>query len=150
MLDELMMKKALEMAKRGYQENEVPIGAIITFEDKIIASAHNECFNKLDATFHAEILAIRSACKILKTDRLLKCKLYVTLEPCCMCAGAIFHSRIQEVIYGAADSKFGVVKSKLNLFDNKNLNHHTIIRGGIKSEDSKKLLRSFFLSKRIK
>jgi len=148
MLDETMMNRALKMAEKGFYENEVPIGAVIVLENKVIAETHNKCFSNHDATSHAEILAIRSACSKLKSDRLVRCKLYVTLEPCCMCAGAIFHSRIEEVIYGASDSKFGVDQSQINLFKNKKLNHHTSIRGGIKSEESKKLLKNFFLNKR--
>ena len=150
MLDEIMMERALKMAEKGFHENEVPIGAVIVLGNKIIAETHNKCFKNYDATSHAEILAIRNACNKLKSNRLIKCKLYVTLEPCCMCAGAIFHSRIQEVIFGASDSKFGVAQSQINLFDKKNLNHHTSIRGGVKSEESKTLLKKFFLNKRIK
>ena len=149
MLDEIMMNRALKMAEKGFYKNEVPIGAVIVLGNKVIAETHNKCFNNYDVTLHAEILAIRNACIKLKSNRLIKCKLYVTLEPCCMCAGAIFHSRIQEVIFGASDSKFGVAQSQNNLFDNKNLNHHTSIRGGVKSEESKKLLNKFFLNKRI-
>ena len=146
--DHYFMEKALQEAKVAFEKDEVPVGAIIVSNDKIIARSHNLTETLNDVTAHAEMQAITSAANYIGGKYLNDCTMYVTLEPCCMCAGAIFHSRIEEVIYGASDSKFGVDQSQINLFKNKKLNHHTSIRGGIKSEESKKLLKNFFLNKR--
>tara|TARA_E500000178_G_C17038933_1_gene765380 strand:+ start:7914 stop:8363 length:450 start_codon:yes stop_codon:yes gene_type:complete len=146
--DSIGMMLALEEAKKALNLDEVPVGAVITYENEVISAGHNLTFNNLDATAHAEILVIKSACKALNSSRLIGCKLFVTLEPCCMCAGAILQSRIPIVIYGASDKKSGVVESHLNIFGNGNLNHHTTIRGGIKSMESVRLLKKFFKDKR--
>ena len=146
--DSIGMMLALEEAKKALNLDEVPVGAVITYENEVISAGHNLTFNNLDATAHAEILVIKSACKALNSSRLIGCKLFVTLEPCCMCAGAILQSRIPIVIYGASDKKSGVVESHLNIFDNGSLNHHTTIRGGIKSMESVRLLKKFFKDKR--
>ena len=115
-IKEKYMKKAIEQAEKAYDKLEVPVGAVIVKDGKIIAKAFNQKETKYDTTKHAEILAIQKASKKLKSWRLLDCEMYVTLEPCPMCAGAIIQSRIKKVYYGVADEKTGAVGSRLNLF----------------------------------
>ena len=137
------MKKALIEAQKAYQENEVPIGAIIVYNDEIIAAAHNEREKRNSALGHAEIIAIEQANKHLNSWRLDSCTMYVTIEPCPMCAGAIIQSRIQNVIYGAIDMKAGSHQSVVTLFD-KSFNHKVNILGGIMEQETSKILTDFF------
>lgn len=147
--DEYYMKLALKEAKKAYEMDEVPIGCVIVYKDKVIARAHNEREKKKSSLAHAEILAISKACKRLESWRLEDCTLYITLEPCAMCSGAIIQSRIPKVIYGAYDYRFGAHKSITNLFDVK-FNHMVDIRGGLMEEECKNLITSFFKELREK
>lgn len=141
--NEYFMRAALKEAQKAYEKDEIPVGAVIVFEDKIIARAHNLKETKKKATAHAEILAIEKASKKIGDYRLNGCKLYVTLEPCCMCAGAIISARIDEVYYGAKDLRFGAHESFINVFDY-NFNHKVKITSGILKEESASLIKAFF------
>ena len=143
-IKEKYMKKAIEQAKKAYDKLEVPVGAVIVKDGKIIAKAFNQKETKYDTTKHAEILAIQKASKKLKSWRLLDCEMYVTLEPCPMCAGAIIQSRINKVYYGVADEKTGAVGSKLNLFKDFKFNHKVEFENSILEKECKKLLQNFF------
>ena len=138
------MKEALKEAKKAYDKLEVPVGAVIVKDGKIIARAHNLKETKLDTTKHAEILAIQKASKKLKSWRLLDCEMYVTLEPCSMCAGAIINSRIKKIYIGTLDEKTGVAGSVLNLFEDYTFNHKVEVEKGIMKEECENLLKSFF------
>ena len=141
---EYFMKEALKEAEEAYKKLEVPVGAIIVKDGKIIARAYNQKESKTDTTKHAEILAIQKASKKLKSWRLIDCEMYVTLEPCTMCAGAIIHSRIKKVYIGAMDEKTGAVGSVLNLFEDYKFNHKPEVEKGILKEDCESLLKQFF------
>ena len=141
---EIYMKEALKEAKKAYDKLEVPVGAIIVKDGKIIARAHNLKETKFDTTNHAEIIAIQKASKKLKSWRLLDCEMYVTLEPCSMCAGAIINSRIKKVYIGANDEKTGAVCSVLNLFEDYKFNHKVEFEKGILKEDCENILKDFF------
>jgi len=134
-------------AKKAYKKGEVPIGAIIVKDNKIISKAHNIREQKQNALFHAEILAINKACKKLKSWRLNDCTLYVTLEPCAMCAGAILNSRIKKVVICCLDSQHGAVVSKYTLLSDGSLNHKTEVEV-IENQECKKLITDFFSSLR--
>lgn len=149
MTDEYFMKIALEEAKKAYDLGEVPVGAVIVQEDKIISLAHNLREIEKQAIAHAEILAIQNACTALGGWRLPKCTLYVTLEPCPMCAGAIINSRIDRVVFGAYDFKAGSCGSIVNLFE-LNYNHKPSVSGGVLQEECVSLLKSFFKELRSK
>ena len=141
---EYFMKEALKEAEKAYKKLEVPVGAIIVRDGKIIARAYNQKESKTDTTKHAEILAIQKASKKLKSWRLIDCEMYVTLEPCTMCAGAIINSRIKKVYIGAMDEKTGAVGSVLNLFENYKFNHKPESETGILKEDCEEILKRFF------
>ena len=144
MLEEKFMKEALKEAQKAYEKLEVPVGCIIVKDGKIIARAHNLKETKYDTTKYAEILAIQKASKKLESWRLLDCEMYVTLEPCSMCAGAIINSRIKKVYVGAADEKTGACGSVLNLFDDYTFNHKVELETGIMKEECEKILKDFF------
>lgn len=144
MLEEKFMKEALKEAKKAYEKLEVPVGCVIVKEGKIIARAHNLKETKLDTTKHAEILAIQKASKKLESWRLLDCEMYVTLEPCPMCAGAIINSRIKKVYIGTTDEKTGACGSVLNLFNDYTFNHKVELERGIMKEECEKILKVFF------
>ena len=141
---EIYMKEALKEAKKAYDKLEIPVGAIIVKEGKIISRAHNQKETKFDTTKHAEILAIQKASKKLKSWRLIDCEMYVTLEPCTMCAGAIINSRIKKIYIGASDEKTGAVGSVLNLFDNYKFNHKPEYEKGILGQECSEILKRFF------
>lgn len=141
---EKFMKEALKEAKKAYEKLEVPVGAIIVINGKIIARAHNLKETKIDTTKHAEILAIQKASRKLKSWRLLDCEMYVTLEPCSMCAGAIINSRIKKIYIGTLDEKTGAVGSVLNLFEDYTFNHKVEVEKGVMKEECENLLKSFF------
>ena len=143
-MQEKFMKEALKEAKKAYDKLEVPVGAIIVKDGKIIARGHNLKETKFDTTNHAEIIAIQKASKKLKSWRLLDCEMYVTLEPCSMCAGAIINSRIKKVYIGANDEKTGAVGSVLNLFEDYKFNHNVEFEKGILKEDCENILKDFF------
>ena len=128
------MKEALKEAQKAYEKKEIPVGAVIVKDHKIIARAHNMKENKKMATGHAEILAIQKACKKLKAWRLTDCEIYVTLEPCAMCAGAIIQARIQKLYIGTMDPKTGACGSKLNLLEDFIFNHQVLVEKGILQE----------------
>lgn len=141
---EYFMKEALKEAEKAYKKLEVPVGAIIVKDGKIIARAHNQKETKTDTTKHAEILAIQKASKKLNSWRLIDCEMYVTLEPCTMCAGAIINSRIKKVYIGAMDEKTGAVGSVLNLFEDYKFNHKPESETGILKEECEDILKKFF------
>ena len=141
---EKFMKEALKEAQKAYSKLEVPVGAVIVKDDKIIARAHNLKETKTDTTKHAEILAIQKASKKLKSWRLIDCEMYITLEPCPMCAGAIINSRIKKIYIGTQDQKTGAAGSVLNLFDDYIFNHKVETETGIMQEECEKTLQEFF------
>ena len=141
---EYYMKQAIKEAEKAYSKLEVPVGAIIVKDGKIIARAYNQKESKTDTTKHAEILAIQKASKKLETWRLIDCEMYVTLEPCSMCAGAIINSRIKKVYIGAMDEKTGAVGSVLNLFEDYTFNHKVEAEKGIMEKECQETLKKFF------
>ena len=141
---EYYMEQALKEAERAYRKLEVPVGAVIIKNGKIIARAHNQKEEKKDTTIHAEILAIQKASKKLQSWRLIDCEMYVTLEPCSMCAGAIINSRIKKVYIGALDEKTGAAGSVLNLFDDYTFNHKVEVEKGLLKENCENILKNFF------
>lgn len=149
-MHEKYMREALKEAKKAKDKDEVPIGCVIVKDDKIIARAHNLRESKQQSINHAEILALQKACKKVESWRLENCTLYVTLEPCCMCAGAILQSRIACVVYGADDPKGGSIKSTLQMYEQPGFNHYPNVIDGILKEECSTILREFFKSKRIK
>ena len=141
---EYYMKQALKEAEKAYKKLEVPVGAVIVKDGKIIARAHNQKETKPDTTKHAEILAIQKASKKLESWRLIDCEMYITLEPCSMCAGAIINSRIKKVYIGAKDEKTGAVGSVLNLFEDYTFNHKVESETGIMEKECQETLKKFF------
>jgi len=146
--DVMYMREAIKQAQMAYEEDEVPVGVVITYENRIIAKAHNQVELLKDPTAHAEILAITQAASYLKSKWLLDCKLYVTLEPCSMCAGALILARIKTIIFGAADPKSGACGSVMNISNHTSLNHRIECKSGILSDDCRALLSIFFRLKR--
>lgn len=142
------MNEALKEAKKAYAKGEVPVGCVIVSDGKILARGHNQREKKNDPTSHAEIEAIRKACKKRNSWRLEDCDLYVTVEPCSMCAGAILWARMKKVYYGTSDPKGGALGSSYHLYEQKNLNHHPETEGGILQEECKHLMKSFFKERR--
>ncbi len=142
------MREALKEAKKAYEKKEVPVGAVIVKNEKIIARGHNLKETKKDTIKHAEMIAIQKAEKKEKAWRLEDCELYVTLEPCTMCAGAIINSRIKKVIIGTMDPKAGACGSILNLFEDYKFNHKVEYETGIMKEECEKILKDFFKSLR--
>lgn len=147
-LDEKFMLEALKEADKSAALDEVPVGAIIVRDNKIIARGHNLREKSKDPTSHAEIVAIRKACKKLNSWRLEDCTMYVTIEPCSMCAGTLLWTRIKRIVYGAKDPKGGAICSSFSLFEVKNINHHPEILGGVLEERCSSKMTSFFKSKR--
>ncbi len=138
------MKAALVEAKKAYAKQEIPVGAVIVYQDKIIARAHNTRVSEKQVFTHAEIKAINKACKKLNSWILEDCTIYVTLEPCLMCTGALLQSRIKRIVYAAKEPKHGVIESIDNVLDNHKLNHKIEITSGILQEESSDLLKKFF------
>ena len=141
---EIYMKEAIKEAKKAAKKLEVPVGCVIVKNGKKIASAHNQKETKNDTTKHAEILAIQKASKKLEAWRLLDCEMYVTLEPCSMCAGAMIQARIKKVYIGAMDAKTGACGSVLNLLQDYPFNHKIEVETGIKKEECEAVLKGFF------
>lgn len=137
------MNEALKEAKKAYNKNEVPVGAIIVLDEKIIGRGHNNRENLQLATSHAEIEAINNACKNINSWRLENATIYVTLEPCPMCSGAIINARIKRLVYGACDIKSGCAYSVINLFEC-GFNHETLIKSGVLEEECSEILSKFF------
>jgi tRNA(adenine34) deaminase len=147
-LDEIYMSEALKEARKAFEKDEVPIGAIIVHNGKIIARAHNQVRMLKDPTAHAEMIAITEAANFFRNERLPVCSMYVTIEPCPMCAGALILARMHSLFLGADDSKSGACGSVLNIVQNNNLNHHIEIHKGILEADCSSLLKEFFQAKR--
>jgi tRNA(adenine34) deaminase len=146
--DETYMRLALDQAHNAWALSEVPVGAVVVKDKKILATGFNHPIGNADPTAHAEIRAMRAAAQLLGNYRLTDCELYVTLEPCAMCAGAMQHARIKRLIYGAADPKTGACGSVIDLFAEPRLNHHTTVRAGVLADESRRLLSSFFVERR--
>ncbi|NGZ87130.1 tRNA adenosine(34) deaminase TadA [Duganella aceris] len=144
----IFMQLALEQAQHAWDEGEVPVGAVVVKDGVVIAVGYNQPIGKHDPTAHAEIVALRAAAEALGNYRLPGCELYVTLEPCVMCSGAMMHARLAKVVYGAADPKTGAGGSVVNLFEQEQLNHHTEIAGGVMAEECGTMLKSFFAARR--
>jgi len=147
-MDDHFMRLALQQAQQAQVEDEVPVGAIILNQDRIIAAAYNQREQLHDPTAHAEMIAITQAAEAIGDWRLEHCTMYVTLEPCPMCAGAIIQSRIPRVVYGATDPKAGAVTSLYSLLTDTRLNHTAQVTGGVLAEDCGRILTEFFRSKR--
>lgn len=143
------MEIALEEARLALEKQEVPIGALVVYDDRILSRAHNSPISMNDPSAHAEILAIRRAAEQIGNYRLVGTTLYVTLEPCIMCAGAIIHSRISRVIFGAYDHKGGGVSSLYTILNDQRLNHAVDVVGGILEEECSQILSGFFRKKRL-
>jgi tRNA(adenine34) deaminase len=148
MTDEDFMQLALAEAQRAWDLGEVPVGAVVVKDGEVISVGHNHPIGKHDPTAHAEIMALRAAAKKLGNYRLPGCELYVTLEPCAMCSGAMMHARLARVVYGASDPKTGVCGSVLNLYEQEKLNHHTMLTGGVLADQCGNLLKDFFAHRR--
>ncbi|MFA5627542.1 MAG: tRNA adenosine(34) deaminase TadA [Thiohalomonadaceae bacterium] len=148
--DVFWMRKALELARRAEAEGEVPVGAVIVLAGQLIGEGWNRTIITHDPTAHAEIIAIRAAAGHVGNYRLVGAHLYVTLEPCAMCAGAMVHARIERVVYGAADPRTGAAGSVFNLLQTKHLNHQLEINSGVLAEECGDLLHEFFKERRRK
>lgn len=145
------MRMALREAIKAYQQGEIPIGAVLVNNEdgEVIASGYNLRERTMDATAHAEMEAIRNGCHVLKRWRLSGCTLYVTIEPCAMCAGALVNSRIDRLVYGSNESKFGAVESIFNVVNHKILNHRMEVTAGVLEDECKQLMKSFFSMRRL-
>jgi len=146
--DEAFMREALALAREAGSYDEVPVGAVVVLDGQIVGRGFNQPISRHDPTAHAEVMALRDAAKNLSNYRLPGCELYVTLEPCAMCSGAIFHARIARVVFGASDLKTGVAGSVFDLYAQERLNHHACIEGGILADECSVLLSAFFAAKR--
>ena len=142
------MREALRLAVRAAERGEVPVGALVVKDGKVVGRGYNAPISSKDPTAHAEIQALREAATAIGNYRLEGCSLYVTLEPCVMCAGAIMHARIARLVYGAADPKTGACGSVVDLFSEKKLNHHTEVEGGVLAVEAGRLLSEFFAARR--
>jgi tRNA(adenine34) deaminase len=147
-MDEKFMKEAIKEAKKAWAKDEVPIGAVIVKDGKVIARAHNLRESKQIATAHAEIIAIEKACKKIGSWRLNDCTLYVTLEPCAMCSGAMILSRVDRIVYGASDPKGGCVDSCIKMYEQQGFNHYPEVTSGILKDECSSMLTTFFKNKR--
>ena len=148
MTDEFYMGLALEEAKKAAALGEIPIGAILVQGEEVIARAHNMRETWQDATAHAEVIVIQEACKKLKRWRLTGCTLYVTVEPCPMCSGAIVNGRVERVVYGCPDIKAGGAESIFNIITNPNLNHVAQVTSGVREEECAQIMKEFFKKRR--
>ncbi len=147
-LDQQFMQQAIEQAKLATLAGEVPVGAVVVRDGKVISSAFNKPISTHDPSAHAEMLALRAAAQSEENYRLPGATLYVTLEPCVMCSGAMLHARVDRVVYGAADPKTGAAGSVLDVFSSKQINHQTSVEGGVMGEECGQLLRNFFKERR--
>ncbi len=142
------MRHAVGLARRAQAEGEVPVGAVVVLEERVIGEGWNRPVSASDPSAHAEIQAMRAAATERRNYRLVGATLYVTLEPCAMCVGAMFHARVRRVVFGAADPKTGAAGSTVNLFEEKRLNHHALVHGGVLAAECGSLLSAFFASRR--
>ena len=146
--DARYMQLALEQARHAWDLGEVPVGAVVVKDGVVIAVGYNQPIGRHDPTAHAEVMALRAAAEKLGNYRLPGCELYVTLEPCVMCSGAMLHARLARVVYGAGDPKTGACGSVLNLFEQPALNHQTAIIGGVLADECGAFLKRFFVERR--
>jgi tRNA(adenine34) deaminase len=146
--DAVWMRQALDQAHNAWALGEVPVGAVVVKDGQVIATGFNQPIGTHDPTAHAEIMALRAAAAILGNYRLPGCELYVTLEPCAMCSGAMIHARLSRVVFGASDPKTGACGSIVNLFEQNQLNHHTQLTGGVMAQECGALLKEFFAERR--
>lgn len=146
--DARYMQLALEQARHAWDLGEVPVGAVVVKDGEVIAVGYNQPIGRHDPTAHAEVMALRAAAEKLGNYRLPGCELYVTLEPCVMCSGAMLHARLARVVYGAGDPKTGACGSVLNLFEQPALNHQTAIVGGVLADECGAFLKRFFVERR--
>ncbi len=142
------MRLALAQAECARLEGEVPVGAVVVKDGEVVAVGYNQPIGRHDPTAHAEVNALRAAAEKLGNYRLPGCELYVTLEPCAMCSGAMMHARLARIVYGASDPKTGVCGSVLDLFAHEQLNHHAEVVGGVLAEDASAMLKAFFAERR--
>ena len=147
-LDRQFMQQALDQAKLAAMAGEVPVGAVLVKDGKIISRGFNQPIGNSDPSAHAEMMALRAAAHIESNYRLPGTTLYVTLEPCIMCAGAMLHARVERLVFGATDSKTGAAGSVLNVFSEKQINHQTQVEGGIMDDECGQVLRDFFKGRR--
>ena len=148
MPDSAFMQLALDQARLAWAVGEVPVGAVVVKDGEVIAAGYNQPIGRHDPTAHAEIVALRAAAEKIGNYRLPGCELYVTLEPCAMCSGAMMHARLSRVIYAAIDPKTGACGSVLDLFKEEQLNHHTEVIGGVLADESSTMLKAFFAERR--
>ena len=146
--DDRWMGQALSLGRQGGAQGEAPIGAVVVCEGRLVAAAHNQPLGASDPTAHAEILALREAARRLGAQRLAGCALYVTVEPCAMCAGAMLHARIGRLVFGAPNAKFGAVQSVCALLDLEGWNHRVVWRGGARADEAAALMQAFFAERR--
>jgi tRNA(adenine34) deaminase len=146
--DETFMREALALARQAAAAGEVPVGAVVVQDGVVTGRGYNQPLAARDPTAHAEVVALRDAAQRIGNYRLGGCALYVTIEPCAMCAGAIMHARIARVVYGAADPKTGACGSVVNLFADQRLNHHATVTGGVLAMEAGALLQEFFAERR--
>lgn len=146
--DAVFMRTALKLAGEAAAMGEVPVGAVVVQDGVIVGRGYNQPITAHDPTAHAEVVALRDAAQRLNNYRLVGCELYVTLEPCAMCVGAMLHARIQRVVYAAADPKTGACGSVVNLFGEQRLNHHAVVIGSVLADESRALLQRFFAARR--
>jgi tRNA(adenine34) deaminase len=146
--DELLMEEALRAAQRALEAGEVPVGAVVVCDGRIIGRAWNRNLTDSDPAAHAEIIALREAGKALRNHRLGDCEMFVTIEPCAMCAGALVHARLKRLVYGADDPKAGAVHSVVQVVNHPRLNHSMQVRGGVLAGRCAELLQSFFRARR--
>ncbi len=142
------MQRALELAKKAQSLGEVPIGAVLVKDDHIIGEGYNSPISHHDPTAHAEIMALRDAAQRIGNYRLLNTTLYVTIEPCVMCAGALVHARVNEVVFGAAEPRTGAVGSVFDILQSNKLNHQVNVRGGVMAQECAALMQDFFKQRR--
>ena len=148
--DKFYIQEAIKEAIKAFEADEVPVGAVIVYKNRIIARAHNQIKTLKDPTAHAEMIAITQAASYLKNERLLNTAMYVTLEPCAMCAGALVLARIKKLVFGVKDEKAGACGSVIDLTNNKKLNHNLIVKSGVCEDGCRKILQEFFKLKRKK
>lgn len=148
MSDERFMREALALAQQAQSAGEVPVGAVVVRHGAIIGRGYNQPISAQDPSAHAEIVALRAAAGLSGNYRLTDCDLFVTLEPCAMCAGAILHARLARLVYGAPDPKIGACGGVVDLFAESRLNHQTVVVGGVLAEESSGMLRAFFAERR--
>ena len=146
--DKIYMSQALELAKQAAKAGEVPVGAIVVADDQVIGQGYNRSITNCDPTAHAEIVALRDAAKFIGNYRLVDCDLYVTIEPCAMCVGAMVHARIRRVIFGALEPRAGALVSQLKLMDKSYFNHSIEWQGGVLEQDCAGLIKDFFKCRR--